>query len=280
METNNTVLQAPLLFDRPTVQKRMVRAYQLGYADFLLKRAQADLNERLQAVLRPFPERLDWGTPVDPMGNMGEHSLVDLESVPFAPESFDLITSLLALHTVNDLPGTLIQLRRVLKPDGLLIGCLLGGNSLVELRQSFLHAESEGEGGASPRVAPQIDVREMGGLLQRAGFCLPVTDIDTLTVRYSTPLALMHDLRCMGWTNVLHARSKRFLRRDVLMRMCAHYAENFSDPDGRIRATFELVWFSGWSAHESQQQPLKPGSAKKRLAEALLENEPRKHNQT
>jgi SAM-dependent methyltransferase len=253
----------PILFDQIAIQKRLVRAYQLGYADFLVARAKDDLSERLQAVLRPFVQRTDWGTP------MGNYALADLEKVPFEPQSFDLITSLLALHTVNDLPGTLIQLRHALKPDGLFMGCLLGGNSLTELRQAFLFAESEGEGGISPRVAPHIDVREMGGLLQRAGFQLPVTDVDTVCVRYTSPLALMHDLRRMGWTNALHARSKRFLKRDVLLKACAHYAEQFSDSDGRIRATFELVWFSGWAAHESQQKPLKPGSAKTKLADAL-----------
>jgi SAM-dependent methyltransferase len=256
-------LLAPQLFDATLLRKRLARAYQLGYADFLVARAKDDLSERLQAVLRPFVQRTDWGTPT------GEHAFTDLENVPFEPQSFDLITSLLALHTVNDLPGTLIQLRQALKPDGLFMGCLLGGNSLTELRQAFLLAESEGEGGISPHVAPHIDVREMGGLLQRAGFQLPVTDVDTVCVRYASTLALMHDLRRMGWTNALNARSKRFLKRDVLLKACAHYAEKFSDSDGRIRATFELVWFSGWAAHESQQKPLKPGSAKTRLADVL-----------
>jgi SAM-dependent methyltransferase len=251
------------LFDTALIRQHLHRARKLGYVDFLLKRAQDDLEERLQAILRPFPDRLDWGTPT------GENALHDLEQVPHQPASLDLITSILALQNVNDLAGALIQLRQILKPDGLLIGCLLGGRSLHELRQAFLQAESEGQGGATPRVAPQIDVRDMGALLQRAGLKLPVTDVDTVTVRYNNPLDLMHDLRRMGLTNALHARSKRFLRRNVLMRACDVYASHFSDPDGRIRATFELVWFSGWAAHESQQQPLKPGSAQISLTQIL-----------
>jgi SAM-dependent methyltransferase len=193
----------------------------------------------------------------------------DEERLPFADGSLDLAVSLMALQGVNDLPGTLVQLRRALKPDGLFVGCLLGGASLTELRQSLAAAEAEVEGGASPRVAPFADLRDMGALLQRAGFALPVTDVDTLTVRYAHPLALMRDLRAAGATNVLIERRRSPLRRRTLMRALEIYAERFSDPDGRIRATVEIVWLSGWSPHESQQKPLRPGSAKTRLADAL-----------
>jgi SAM-dependent methyltransferase len=170
---------------------------------------------------------------------------------------------------VNDLPGALAQIRRALKPDGLLLAALVGGASLTELRQAFAQAESEIEGGASPRVAPFADVRELGALMQRAGFALPVVDCDRLTVRYDTIFNLMRDLRRMGATNVLRERRRTPLRRATLARMAQVYAQRFADPDGRLRASFEIVWLSGWAPHESQQKPLKPGSAKQRLADAL-----------
>ncbi len=193
----------------------------------------------------------------------------DPEALPLATGSLDLAVSLLALHAVNDLPGTLIQLRRALRPDGLFVGCLLGGATLTELRQSFAQAESEVEGGVSPRVAPFAAVREAGGLLQRAGFALPVADTDTLTVRYADPFGLMRDLRAMGMTNVLTERRRTPLRRATLLRTAEIYAERFADPDGRVRATFEVLWLSGWVPHETQQKPLRPGTAKTRLADAL-----------
>ncbi len=177
--------------------------------------------------------------------------------------------SALALQFTNDLPGALIQIRRALRPDGLLLAALIGGATLTELRQSLAAAEAEIEDGVSPRVAPFIDVREMGGLLQRAGFALPVTDVDRVTVRYASPFDLMHDLRRMGASNPLMERRRRPLRRATLSRMVEIYGERFGDPDGRIRATFEIVWLSGWAPHASQQQPLKPGSARTRLADAL-----------
>lgn len=260
-------------------------------ADFLLQRAASDLSDRLAVVLRDFEHRLDLGTPLPlaarmlaqkpgqltrlvqpgwPTGN-GPWTTVEspLETLPLAPESFDLAVSLLALQSVDDLPGTLIQVRRALKPDGLFIACLLGDETLTELRQSFLEAEIAVEGGASPRVAPFADLRDCGALLQRAGFALPVTDVDRVTVRYSDPFALMRELRAMGAANPLAERRRGFLRRETLMKAAQIYAERFSDHDGRVRATFDLVWMSGWVPHESQQKPLKPGSAKMSLAEAL-----------
>jgi SAM-dependent methyltransferase len=199
--------------------------------------------------------------------------VADEETLPFRDGSLDLVVSALALQFVNDLPGALIQIRRALKPDGLFLAALIGGDSLAELRAAFAQAESEVEGGISPRVAPFADLRDLGALLQRAGLALPVTDIDRVTVRYASPLALMHDLRRMGATNVLTERRRKPLRRATLRRLFEIYAERFADPDGRIRATFEIVWLSGWAPHESQQQPLKPGSARARLADALRTTE-------
>jgi SAM-dependent methyltransferase len=195
--------------------------------------------------------------------------LGDEERLPFAGERFDLVASLLALHSVNDLPGALVQIRRVLRPDGLFVGALLGGATLTELRQAFTQAEAELDGGVSPRVAPFADVRDLGGLLQRAGFALPVTDSETVRVRYGDPFALMRDLRHMGLSNALSDRRRVPLRRATLLRAAQIYAERFADPDGRLPATFEIVWLSGWAPHESQQRPLRPGSAKMRLADAL-----------
>jgi SAM-dependent methyltransferase len=284
-------MSAPLVFDRALVRRRLARAMRRGYADFLLRRAIEDLDERLGTVLRRFPLAADIATPtpllaerlgaserigdvirIAPVAELPGSGLTlvgDAEALPFAPERFDLAVSLLALHSVNDLPGALIQIRRALKPDGLFVGCLLGGATLSELRQAFTEAEAEKEGGVSPRVAPFADVRDLGGLLQRAGFALPVTDIEPLTVRYPDPFALFRDLRAMGLTNALAARRRTPLRRATLMRAAELYAQRFADPDGRLRATFELAWLSGWAPHASQQRPLAPGSAKTRLADAL-----------
>lgn len=195
--------------------------------------------------------------------------VADEETLPFADGSLDLVVSALALQFVNDLPGALIQIRRALKADGLLLAALVGGDSLIELREAFAEAEIEIEGGVSPRVAPFADVRELGALLQRAGLALPVVDSDRLIVRYDTVFALMRDLRRMGATNMLRERRRTPLRRATLQRMAEIYAQRFADPDGRLRASFEIVWLSGWAPHESQQKPLKPGSAAQRLADAL-----------
>jgi SAM-dependent methyltransferase len=280
-------MSTPLVFDRPLVRRRLARALKQGYADFLLVRTVEDLEERLSTVLRTFSLAVDVGTPtpaaaealrrngradtvirLSPAPEAGS-VLGDEERLPFSGERFDLAVSLLALHGVNDLPGSLIQIRCALKPDGLFIGALLGGSTLTELRQALTQAEAEIEGGVSPRVAPFADLRDIGGLLQRAGFALPVTDSDMVRVRYADAFALMQDLRRMGLTNALHDRRRTPLRRATLMRTAEIYAERFGDPDGRIPATFEIVWLSGWTPHESQQKPLRPGSAKTRLADAL-----------
>jgi SAM-dependent methyltransferase len=191
------------------------------------------------------------------------------ETLPFRDGAFDLIASALSLQLVNDLPGALIQIRRALRPDGLFLGAVLGGATLQELREAFLQAELELEGGISPRVAPMADIREFGGLLQRAGFALPVVDSDLLTVTYVSPLALMRDLRAMGAGNALSERRKTPLRRATLLRAAELYAERYPAAGGRVRASFEIIHLSGWSPHEGQQKPLRPGSAKSRLADAL-----------
>jgi len=274
------------VFDRDLGRRRLARALAAGYPDFLLARAAEDLAERLDAVLRRFALAADLGTPLPvaapvlrakaeallrmaEAAGAGADIVGNLERLPFAAGSLDLAASLLTLHGVNDLPGALIQIRRALRPDGLFIGCLLGGRTLQELRQVLLEAEAETSGGASPRVAPFADLRDMGSLLQRAGFALPVVDSELVTVRYRDIFGLLGDLRAMGWANALTQRSRTGLRRETLARAALLYAERFADADGRLRATFEMVWLSGWAPHESQQKPLRPGSAKARLADAL-----------
>jgi SAM-dependent methyltransferase len=281
-----TLSDQSLVFDRALGRARLKRALAGDYPDFLLQRAAGDLEDRLGAVLREFAVAADLGTAlpvVAPLlaGRTGrllrmaeaegtQADIVgDLERLPFAAASLDLTVSLLALHGVNDLPGALIQIKRALRPDGLFMGCLLGGRTLQELRQALLEAESETMGGVSPRVAPFADLRDLGSLLQRAGFALPVVDSEIVTVRYRDAFGLFRDLRAMGWANALVARRKAPLRRETLLRAATLYAERFADPDGRLPATFEFVWVSGWAPHESQQKPLKPGSAKARLADAL-----------
>ena len=191
------------------------------------------------------------------------------EALPLKDGSLDLVTSVLSLHLVNDLPGALIQIRRTLRPDGLFLAALLGGDTLIELRQAFMMAETETMGGRLARVFPTADVRDMGGLLQRAGFALPVVDSERLTVTYPTPLALIKELKAMGAANPLVARSRKPMRRDTLAQALETYSTHFSGADGKVRATFEILYLCGWAPHESQQKPLKPGSAAARLADAL-----------
>jgi SAM-dependent methyltransferase len=283
--------EGPLIFDRRLLRRRRRRAFALGPARFLLERTALDLAERLATVLRNFPLALDLGTPGDEVraalagfdsigaivaANSSGEGLraarfvaADEEALPFADGAFDLVVSALALQFVNDLPGTLVQIKRALRPDGLFLAALLGGETLTELRQSFAAAESEIEGGLSPRVALFADLRDLGALLQRAGFALPVADSDRVIVRYESAFALMHDLRRMGAANPLIDRRRTPLKRATLMRMAEIYAQHFADADGRVRATFDFVWLSGWAPHPSQQRSLRPGSAQVRLAEAL-----------
>jgi SAM-dependent methyltransferase len=252
----------------------------------------ADLIERLSAVKRRFALALDLGTPGDALAaalrqggqvdgiiaaeplavlraDRSPRVAADEEALPFGNETLDLVVSALSLQWVNDLPGALAQIRRALKPDGLFLAALIGGETLGELRESLAVAESEIEGGASPRVSPFVEVRMLGSLLQRAGFALPVTDVERISVRYRTVRALLHDLRRMGAANALAERSRKPLARAVLKRAEEIYTVRFADPDGRLRATFDVLWLSAWAPHASQQQPLKPGTAKMRLADAL-----------
>ena len=273
---------APVLFDRALLRVRQSRALRLGPATFLLDRVAEDVEERLHAVLREFADVADIWTPGellrkpsrDRFKSIVHIDLSEPESLPLQPGSIDLAVSALAFQFVNDLPGVLAQIRRALKPDGFLLAAMIGGDTLTELRQSFAAAEAELEGGASPRVAPFADLRDIGSLLQRAGLALPVTDVDRIVVRYDSAFALMADLRRMGATNILIERRRAPTRRATMLRMAQIYGERFADPDGRIRATFDVIWLSGWAPHESQQQPLRPGSAKASLAEAVRKTKP------
>jgi SAM-dependent methyltransferase len=270
---------APKLFDRALLRARQSRARGGGPATFLLDRVTEDMEERLHAVLRDFSDVAEIWTPGtvlrtparDRFKSVTQIGLDDSEQeiLPLQPQSLDLVVSALAFQFVNDLPGVLTQIRRALKPDGLLLAAMIGGDTLTELRQSFAAAEAECEGGVSPRVAPFADLRDVGSLLQRAGFALPVTDVDRIVARYDSAFALMQDLRRMGATNILVERRHTPTRRATMLRMAQIYGERFADADGRIRATFDVIWLSGWAPHESQQQPLQPGSAKASLADAV-----------
>ncbi|TIX55974.1 MAG: methyltransferase domain-containing protein [Mesorhizobium sp.] len=273
--------------------KRRALARPTAGADFLMRRAAEELAERLGAVERKFDRAavLFCQTPaaVDVLAGSGKVTdiirveadamflgdaaglVAPLETVPFEPESLDLAVSLLSLQAMNDIPGMLVQIRRALKPDGLFLGAFAGAGTLSELRESLLAAETELYGGASPRVIPFTDVRDAGALLQRAGMALPVADVETVTVRYDSLFGLMADLRAMGETSALIDRSRRPGTRRLFARVAEIYAERFSDADGRIRASFPIVWMSGWAPDASQQKPLKPGSAKISL-KTILEN--------
>ncbi|MER8480682.1 methyltransferase domain-containing protein [Mesorhizobium sp. M1163] len=273
--------------------KRRALARPIAGADFLMRRAAEDLADRLGAVERKFGKAtsLFCQTPaaaevLAESGKVAENVRVEadaafldgrpgvvapLETVPFEPESLDLAVSLLSLQAMNDIPGMLVQIRRALKPDGLFLGAFAGIGTLSELRESLLAAETELYGGASPRVIPFTDVRDAGVLLQRAGLALPVADVETITVRYDSLFGLVADLRAMGETSALVDRSRRPGTRALFARAAEIYAERFSDADGRVRASFSVVWMSGWAPDASQQKPLKPGSAKISL-KTILEN--------
>lgn len=281
------------IFDRRLLARRRARAA-ARFADysFLKQLAAEDITLRLAAINRRFDRVLDLGAHDGLTGRVlmadqlvanriGQVIAADLasafhpdlvadeEALPFAEQSFDLVVSSLSLHWVNDLPGALIQIRRVLKPDGLFIGTVLGGRTLTELRQALLAAEDEIRGGAANRVSPFLDVIDGAGLLQRAGFAMPVADNDARTVRYAHPLQLLSDLRGMGETAAFANRDAPALTRTILMRAMEIYAQRFSDPDGRVRATFEFVTLSGWAPSPDQPKPKRPGSATVRLADAL-----------
>jgi SAM-dependent methyltransferase len=282
---------APLVFDRLAVRRHRARAAaRFSAHDFLFREIGERLVERLDDVNRRFARVLDVGCRTGLVGGLlagragiervvamdvaaemvaqaGRPAVVgDEELLPFADASFDLVVSNLALHWTNDLPGALAQLRRALRPDGLLLAALFGGETLRELRASLIDAELGETGGVRPRVSPVADVRDAGMLLQRAGFELPVVDADTLTVSYDDALALMRDLRGMGETNAVAERPRALSRRGVLARAAAGYPR---EPDGRIRAGFQVIFLTGWAPHASQPKPLRPGSAAARLADAL-----------
>jgi SAM-dependent methyltransferase len=275
--TNPSVPQ--FLFDQDLILRRRARAMRAGGATFLLDRIAAEFGERLEAVKRDFAHVVDVGTPDDSLRRVlardgRTFAAADFlgrahEALDLGVAAFDLAASALALQFANDLPGILAQVRRALRPDGLFLAALIGGDTLEELRQAFAEAEIALEGGLSPRVAPFAGVRDLGALLQRAGFALPVVDTDRLVVRYRDVFALMRDLRAMGATNAMAARRRTPLRRATLARMAEIYAERFTEADGRCRATFEVIWLSGWAPHESQPKPLPPGSAKVSLADVL-----------
>lgn len=250
--------------------------------DFLHAEVAARLLDRLRDIRRQFPlallqgvapawlaPRLDQAFGIEHLIGQGADFVAQEDMLPLASGRFDLVLSLLNLHWVNDLPGALIQLQQSLKPDGLFLAGLFGGDTLTELRQAWLAAESELEGGVSPHVAPMMTTYDGAGLLQRAGFALPVADAERITVTYADAFALMRDLRFMGEGNALLGRRKGFTRRATMLRMAEIYTERFAQADGRIPATFEIVMLTGWRPDASQQQPLKPGSAKARLADAL-----------
>src|ERR1700748_236102 len=270
---------APLLFDRALLHARQNRAQRIDPVTFLFDRVVEDMEERSNAVLRDFSDVAEIWTPGELLRKPSRDRFKSIaqiklepsgqEILALQPESLDLVVSALAFQFVNDLPGVLAQIRRALRPDGVLLAAMSGGDTLNERRHCLAAAEAEGEGGVSPRVAPFADLRDIGALLQRAGFALPVTDVDRVVVRYDSAFALMHDLRRMGATNTLVERRRTPLRRATLLRMAQLYGERFADPDGRIRATYDVIWLSGWAPHESQQKPLRPGSAKASLEAAV-----------
>jgi SAM-dependent methyltransferase len=273
----------PLIFDRALMRRRRERA--LGnpqFPDFLHQAAASEIADRLDLTLRRFGLALVLGAAAVPVARIldgsgkfdrvlaaGRDVVLDEEALPFAPATLDAVIAGPGLEFVNDLPGALVQIGRVLRPDGLFLAVLLGGDTLSELRAAWFAAENEMEGGVTPRVAPFADVRELGGLLQRAGLALPVADVDRLTVRYPSALALMAELKTMGLSNALTERRRRLVTRRLLGRAAAIYEEAYSDPDGRVRATFEFVTLTAWAPAETQQKPLKRGSAQARLADVL-----------
>ena len=280
------------VFDRALLkQKRLRSAPRFAEFNFLHEWAETQILDRLDVVTKDFPLGLHIGRNVnenflnalkqqsgaqhiwrfDQTGHgdvMGEEDFF-----PFKPESLDLITSTLNLHSVNDLPGALLQFKQALKEDGLFVAVLFGGETLYELCESLMHAEMQIKGGLSPRIFPFADKQQAGALLQRAGFALPVVDSEIITVTYENMFKLMHDLRGMGESNVIAERSRLNPGKEFFFKAAEYYQQNFAESDGRIKASFEVIFLLGWAPHESQQKPLKPGSAKTRLADALQTDE-------
>lgn len=285
MRYDPAVNTAPKIFDRRLYALRRIRAARMETDRFLLIEALDGIRERLGAVNRRFAHGLELASRPDSAAALapfaerwtrmsltaeeGGAVVGDEEALPFAEESFDLVVAALSLHAVNDLPGALVQIRRVLKPDGLFLAVLFGGETLHELRDAFARAEMQVLSGISPRVSPFAEVRALGALLQRAGFALPVADSERTSVSYREFSTLMSDLRSLGEASTLVERDRRGLRRDVLAAMLEAYARRHGNNAGKLQASFDLVTLTGWAPHESQQKPLRPGSAKMRLADAL-----------
>ena len=280
----------PDLFDQPALYRNLSRAAANGnLPGFLDDIAATELVDRFESISRRFSHIAiiahDASRIVDAINplladdcTISEISAlaggrVFLDSPNLASGAFDCIFACPGLEWANDLPGSLSRLRHALKPDGVLLAAMLGGQSLHELRASWLQAETMLRGGASPRVAPFCDVRDAGGLLQRAGFALPVVDTDRLKVRYDNALALMTELKALGLSNIVAERQRSLVTPNLMAMACAHYDQTFADPDSRVYATFQMVYLTGWSPHESQPKPLRPGSAKTRLADALRVDE-------
>lgn len=268
----------PALFDTDLLARRRARAARMGWVDFLQHEVAEDISERLTAVNRTFrdiaivgPRGELWA---EVLGAPGAVLVPAEDRLALQEAAFDLVVHALALHWANDPVGQLIQARRALRPDGLFVAALLGGSTLSELRAALTDAEAAVTGGLSPRVAPMGDIRDLGGLLQRAGLSMPVADSREIVVSYASALALMHDLRGMGETNVMVDRLRRPTRRSVLLGAAADYALRAALPDGRVRATFDVVFLTGWAPDASQPKPLRPGSAAARLADALGKGDP------
>lgn len=283
------------LFDGHLMPARRDRGAGLGFAgraDFLHREVAAMIAERIAEVTRAFDDAAIIGSgggvhAAALAGRVPAERIVQIETsparaaaagvapapcldpLPLAQAGFDLVVSALELHWDEDPVGALVQMRRALRPDGLMIAALFGGRTLSELRAVLAEAEVETTGGLSPRVAPMGEIRELGALLQRAGFAMPVADAERFGVSYATPLHLMRELRAMGETNILAGRRRTGLRRATLARACEIYAQAFPAAGGRVAATFEVVFLTGWAPADGQPQPLRPGSAAKRLSDAL-----------
>lgn len=264
METPKNIKHTPTVFDHNILRRNRKRAaHKFAKYDFLFSEVKNRLDERLAEITRKFTSPFHLAYPL-----MGEQEN-EQENLCLKPQSFDLITNNLQLHWASDLPGVLIQINRALIPDGLFLASMFGGDTLIELKTCLLEAEIETNDKAMMRTSPMADVRDLGGLMMRAGFALPLVDVDRIIVKYKNIESLMHDLRYMGEGNALSSRPKT-LRRDTLAKAQEIYMKKFphSDGDG-ICATFDVVFLTGWSAHESQPQPLKPGSATVNLADVL-----------
>ena len=266
----------PALFDADLLARRRARAARLGGADFLHEAVAAEVAERLREVNRTFrapavvgPRAALWAGILADEGLPAARAVPDAEVLDLVEGAHDLVVHALGLHWANDPVGQLVQARRALRPDGLMIAALFGGETLHELRRALAEAEVATTGGLSPRVAPMGEIRDLGGLLQRAGLAMPVADSRRFDVTYPTPVALMRELRTMGETNVMRDRERRPMTRAMLAETLARYDARFGLADGRVPATFDVIFLTGWAPAEDQPKPLRPGSAAARLADAL-----------